>query len=280
MTFNEFIFKLEELTKLPNVTHSIVGYSTMGLPIYNFHLGSFSGKQIFLEGGIHAREYLSSLFLIKEVEYLSTQNIEDGGIYVVPCVNPDGVRLVLSQFEGLPCIKQKDILRLINNNNSNFDLWKANINGVDLNVNFDAWWGRGSQNVFCVAPENFVGYYPDSEREVNNLINVTKQINPSLTISWHTKGEVIYYGFDALAASEINRDRSIAEQFKKLNGYSVIKTTNSVGGYSDWVSLNFRVPAFTIELGGAGVSHPLTEENLELAFEQNKQVPLLALELT
>lgn len=279
MTFNELFNEIESLTKLTNVTFSIIGYSTMGLPIYNFHMGSFSGKQILMEGGIHAREYLSTLFLIKETEFLASQNITDGGIYIIPCANPDGIRLVLSGFEGLTCSKQKDILSLINNGSTNFELWKANINGVDLNVNFDAWWGKGSQNVFCVAPENFVGYYPNSEREVNNLIDVTKKVNPSLTISWHTKGEVIYYGFDALTASEIERDRIIAEQFSNLNGYAVVKTVASVGGYSDWVSLNLRVPAFTIEIGNPNLPHPLTEAELDTVFEQNKQVPLLALEL-
>ncbi len=279
MTFNDLFNDLQNLTKLDNLTFSIIGYSTMGLPIYCFHIGNFTGKQILMEGGIHAREYLSTLFLIKETEYLTTQTIEDGGIYIIPCVNPDGIRLVLSGFEGLTCQKQKDILTLINNGSNNFKLWKANINGVDLNVNFDAWWGKGVQNVFCVAPENFVGYYPNSEREVNNLINVTFEINPSLTISWHTKGEVIYYGFDALTASEITRDRLIAEQFSNLNGYAVIKTSNSVGGYSDWVSLNLRVPAFTIEIGNPNLSHPITVDQLDVVFEQNKQVPLLALEL-
>ena len=278
MTFNELFLQIENLTKLPNVTFSIIGYSTMGLPIYNFHIGSFSGKQIFMEGGIHAREYLSTLFLIKEVEYLSNQQF-DGGIYVVPLVNPDGVRLVLNKFEGLTCNKQKEILKLINNNSDDFSLWKANINGVDLNVNFNAFWGQGKQNVFCVAPENFVGYYANSEREVNNLIDVTFEINPSLTISWHTKGEVIYYGFDSLTQSEMLRDKNIATAISKVNSYAVIKTVGSVGGYSDWVSLNLKVPAFTIELGNSIYPHPLSEERLNEVFNQNKQVPLVALEL-
>lgn len=278
MTFNELFLQIENLTKLPNVTFSIIGYSTMGLPIYNFHIGSFSGKQIFMEGGIHAREYLSTLFLIKDVEYLSNQQF-DGGIYVVPLVNPDGVRLVLNKFDGLTCNKQKEILKLINNNSDDFSLWKANINGVDLNVNFNAFWGQGKQNVFCVAPENFVGYYANSEREVNNLIDVTFEINPSLTISWHTKGEVIYYGFDSLTQSEMLRDKNIATAISKVNGYAVIKTVGSVGGYSDWVSLNLKVPAFTIELGNSSYPHPLSEERLNEVFNQNKQVPLVALEL-
>jgi len=113
MTFNDLFNDLQNLTKLDNLTFSIIGYSTMGLPIYCFHIGNFTGKQILMEGGIHAREYLSTLFLIKETEYLTTQTIEDGGIYIIPCVNPDGIRLVLSGFEGLTCQKQKDILKQI-----------------------------------------------------------------------------------------------------------------------------------------------------------------------
>ena len=93
------------------------------------------------------------------------------------------------------CAKLKENIININNQSNDFNLWKANANAVDLNVNFNALWGGGEQNVFCVAPANFVGYYPDSEREVNTLINLTNSVNPALTLSWHTKGEVIYYGF-------------------------------------------------------------------------------------
>lgn len=278
ISFEELFGRIENLKGLSGVETSVVGYSTLNKPIYAFHLGNYDGPQMIMEGGIHAREYLSTLFLIEETKYLSTMDITNGGIYIIPLVNPDGVMLVLNGANSISCETLKQYLLLLNQGNQNFGLWKANINGVDLNVNFNAYWGQGSQNVFCPSSGNFVGFYPESEREVRALIDFTKKVNPAITISWHTKGEVIYYGFESLSEQSLQRDYEIALKLSAVNGYPVIKTEGSVGGYSDYVSLVYDVPAFTIELGNANIPHPLGEENLLEKFEQNKNVPIVALE--
>lgn len=113
---------------------------------------------------------------------------------------------------------------------------------------------------------------------VNELIAFTNQINPAITISWHTKGEVIFYGFEVLSPEQLSRDYEIALKLSEVNGYTVVKTEKSVAGYSDWVSLTFGVPAYTIEVGDASLQHPIPEEFLLEVFEQNKDVPIVALE--
>lgn len=280
MVIQDIYNSIENLKSLEGIDYLIIGYSTFFRPIYVFHVGTYEGNQMLMEGGIHAREYLSTLFLIEEIKFLHEQFVNgelSGGYYVIPLVNPDGVALVLEGVSSVSCNIQKDILKLINNGSDDFSLWKANGLGVDLNVNFDAEWGKGTQNVFCLRSGNFVGYYPESEREVKILTEFTKQIYPSITISWHTKGEVIYYGFYTLPPKLIARDYQIALKISEVNGYSVLKTEGSVGGFSDWVSLNLEVPAFTIEIGNQNISHPLNEENLSVVFEQNKYVPIVAL---
>ncbi len=280
MTLKELLSKIEELSKIDGVETEVVGLSTFSNPIYAFHVGNKTGKQVLMEGGIHAREYLSTLFLIEETKFLVEQykNGEfDGGFYIVPLVNPDGVGLVLEGLNSVNCLTQREILKLINNGSEDFSLWKASGTGVDLNVNFNAEWGNGVQNVFCPNYQNFVGFYPESEREVNALINFAKSINFDISLSWHTKGEVIYYGFYTLTNEQIERDYNIAVKMADVNGYKVVKTEGSVGGFSDWVSLNYGVPAFTIELGNAMLTHPLGVENLPVVFEKNKFVPTVAL---
>ena len=279
MKINDIYNSIYELINLSNVDSSVIGYSTFNRPIIAFHIGSYDGKQMFMEGGIHAREYLSTLFLIEEIKYLNDLFINNklvGGYYVVPMVNPDGIALVLDGESSVDCEIQREILKLINNGND-FSLWKANGLGVDLNVNFNAEWGKGDQNLFCPSSGNFVGYYPESERENRVLIQYCKNINPNITISWHTKGEIIYYGFYTLSAESLERDLKIATKISKVNGYPVVKTQGSVGGFSDWVSLNLDVPAYTIEIGNANIPHPLGIENLETVFNQNKDVPIVAL---
>ncbi len=278
ISFEELFSKIGNLKDVMGVETSVIGYSTLGKPIYAFHLGNYDGPQMIMEGGIHAREFLSTLFLIEETKYLSTMDITNGGVYIIPLVNPDGVALVLNGASSIPCDNLKQYLLMLNNGNQNFGQWKANINAVDLNVNFNAYWGKGSQNVFCPSSGNFVGFYPESEREVRALIDFTKQVNPAITISWHTKGEVIYYGFESLSEQSLERDYEIGLKLSAVNGYPLVKTEGSVGGYSDYISLVYDVPAFTIELGNANIPHPLGEEYLLEAFEQNKDVPVVALQ--
>lgn len=257
-----------------------IGKSTLGKNILATHVGSFDGTQIIIQGGIHAREYISSLLMVEQARYLHANDlVKEGGIYFVFLTNPDGAEISLDGLNQIPCEITRKYLTLGNNGSNDFSTFKANVNLVDLNTNFDADWGEGGQNVFCPNAENFVGFYPNSEREVQNLINFTQRIKPSLTISYHSKGEVIYYGFEGESEQNIVRDRAIGEQLSSLTGYPLIFTENSTGGYKDWCIKTLQIPAYTIEVGSNSLSHPIGEENLPEIFEQNKDVPLLALNL-
>lgn len=57
---------------------------------------------------------------------------------LVPLVNPDGVDLVLNGSGGMGAVKDK--LERLNDHRPNFNEWKANINGVDLNKQFPSLW--------------------------------------------------------------------------------------------------------------------------------------------
>ena len=190
--------------------------------------------------------------------------------------NPDGAEIVLDGINSVPCDITKQYLALANGG-FNFSKYKANINLVDLNTNFDADWGQGSQNVRCPASEDFIGFYPNSEREVQSLIEFTRQVRPSLTISYHSKGEVIYYGFQGQTDQNIERDKLIGEQLSATTGYPLIFTENSTGGYKDWCIRTLGIPAYTIEVGNESIEHPIGDEYLPEIFEQNKDVPLVAL---
>lgn len=257
-----------------------IGKSTLNKNILATHLGSFDGTQIIIQGGIHSREYISTLLMVEQARYLYVNDlVKDGGIYFVFLTNPDGTEIALDGLQNIPCEITKQYLTLGNDGSNDFSQFKANVNLVDLNTNFDADWGEGGQNVFCPSSENFVGFYPNSEREVQNLITFTQRIKPSLTISYHSKGEVIYYGFTGESEQNIIRDRAIGEQLSALTGYPLIFTENSTGGYKDWCIKNLQIPSYTIEVGSNLLSHPIGEENLPEIFEQNKDVPLLALNL-
>lgn len=279
MTFQELLQRIVDLQN-EGLELFNIGQSTLGKNIIATHVGDYDGTQIIIQGGIHSREYISTLLMVEQAKYIKQNNlIENGGIYFIFLTNPDGAEIVLDGIDNLPCEITKQYLILGNANNLDFSQFKANINLVDLNTNFDVDWGMGSQNTFCPNAQNFIGFYPNSEREVQNLINFTLRIQPALTISYHSKGEVIYYGFTGESEANIIRDRAIGEQLSTLTGYPLIFTENSSGGYKDWCIRNLQIPSYTIEVGNVNLEHPIGEENLPLIFEQNKDVPSLALNL-
>ena len=256
------------------------GKSVLGENILATHVGSYTGTQVLIQGGIHAREYITSILLIEQARYLhNNQLVTDGGIYFIFLSNPDGVKIVLDGIDSVKCPITRQYLTIANNNNPDFSQYKANINLVDLNTNFDANWGTGTQNVLCPAPENFIGFYPNSEREVQNLINFTLKNKPSLTISYHSKGNVIFYGFDGESVKNLERDKKIGEMFSEITGYPLILTENSAGGYKDWCIQTLKIPAYTFEIGNENIPHPIGIDSLPEIYAKNKDIPLIALNL-
>ena len=279
MTYQELINHILQLQE-EGLEIFNVGKSTLGKNILATHIGEYSGTQIIIQAGIHSREWITTLLLVEQARYLhNTQQVTNGGIYFVFLTNPDGIEIALDGIDVVDCEITRNYLISANNGSLDFSTYKANINLVDLNTNFDANWGQGSQNVFCPATENFVGFYPNSEREVQNLINLTLRNKPLMTISYHSKGNVIYYGFEGQSEANIDRDRQIGEVLSGLTGYPLIFTENSTGGYKDWSIEKLTIPAYTIEVGDESLAHPLGIETLPEIYMRNKDVPLTALNL-
>lgn len=268
MKYADYMDRIESLKGVVDLFE--VGYSVLSEPIYAAHVGAYDGRQVIVQCAIHAREYVTSLLGVELTRYYSSKDF-GGGAYFIYNMNPDGVRLVLDGIGSIPCEKQREFLLSVNGS-EDFSMYKANANAVDLNTNFDAKWGGGVSNVRCPAPEGFIGYYPMSEREVDVLAKFTEKILPYATISYHTKGEVIYYGFEGQKESSLARDESIARRLSAVTGYVPILTTGSTGGYKDWCIDRFDMPSFTIEAGPSDARHPIDEKYLSELFEQNKDI--------
>ena len=278
MTYQELVNRILQLQE-EGLEIFNAGKSVLGKNILATHVGSYDGVQILIQGGIHAREYISSLLMIEQArELYLTDAIKEGGIYFVFLTNPDGAEIVLDGIDSVRCPITRDYLISANNGSTDFSQYKANINLVDLNTNFNADWGGGSQNVTCPSTEDFIGFYPESEREVQSLINFTLQTRPLLTISYHSKGNVIFYGFGNQPAENLARDQNIGEALSEATNYPLVFTENSTGGYKDWCIESLTIPAYTIEIGDESLAHPLTEDALPEIYLRNKNVPLIALQ--
>ncbi len=246
-----------------------IGESTFLHNIYAVRVGDPRDARVVFQGGIHAREWITTALVVRLAEHY--KGIAGRGVYFLPCTNPDGVRLALEGADWIDDTSAREYLLSLNGS-SDFALYKANGRGVDLNTNFDADWGKGDTNVRSPASANYIGSYPASERETQALVRFTREVAPRLTLSYHSKGEVVYYGFSGQSAASAARGRAMADRFSQALGYEAIYTTGSAGGYKDWCIRELDIPAFTIEVGHDNLSHPIGLEHLEDIALRNVRV--------
>lgn len=224
----------------------IIGFSGQGRPIYYFGVERTDYPKIIVQASIHAREYITSYLTLNLIKH-TNKVLKSGSVYFIPILNPDGVKIALTENP----------------------LYKANARGVDLNVNFDARWGTGEKNIKQKSSENYIGEYPFSESETRAIRDFTYFIKPDFTISYHAKGEEIYYEFFQ-ENLEKTRDARLAKLIESCTGYAVKSTPNSAGGYKDWCISQLKIPALTIEVGSDDLSHPIGKNHLRKIYKQNK----------
>ena len=267
--YDILIKEIEKLKK--DLPFFYAGKTYLNNNIICFVVGNIKSKnKIILQGAIHAREYITSFLLIKMARFLNNFYF-DACIYILPLVNPDGVFL---SFKKTNQIKNCYVKNIFKNFKINLSLIKCNARGVDLNTNFDALWGNGKSNILNKPNfQNFVGYFKNSEKEVKALESLTEVLKPSLTISYHSKGEVFYWGFNKskkYSKKYLNFEKKCLDVIKKTTKYKPIFTKFSSGGYKDWCIENLKIPSFTLEVGCDGLLHPIKYENLKSIFDKNK----------
>ncbi|MYL32030.1 LysM peptidoglycan-binding domain-containing protein [Pontibacillus yanchengensis] len=252
----------------PFIRQKSIGTSVMGKSIPELRIGRGS-KQVHINASFHANEWITTPIMMKFLnEYLLalTNQTPIRGIPLnpfynqtdlsaVPMVNPDGVNLVL---QGLPEEEPfRSQVSTINNNSMNFDRWKANIHGVDLNNQYPAKWELESERKQqSPSPFNYPGPYPLSEPEAQAVAELTRSRDFTRALAFHTQGEVIYWGYESL---EPPSAEVIVEEFERVSGYRPIRFIDSYAGYKDWYIQEWRRPGYTVELGKGTSPLPLTQ---------------------
>lgn len=252
----------QEFFQSVNTPKQAIGKTAFGREIYAVRCGH--GLPVGIATyAIHGREFITA-----KLAFSHFFTGVFGSVWLLPLVNPDGALLSQIGLSSTPENEWENLLS-INGKNTDFSLWKANGRGVDLNVNFDAEWGKGKSNVFAPAPENYVGKAAFSEMESRALKEFTLAIRPDYTISYHTKGEEIYWYFGQDEKRE-KRDKGLAQVLSKATMYPLKQTFGSVGGYKDWCIQALQIPAFTVEVGEDKWAHPLKDNAFLQIEERNK----------
>lgn len=214
-------------------------------------------------GAVHAREHIT-VELIKKLFFTTKLPFD-----VIPCLNIDGGLLCKYGLDAVP-EDRREYLKIINGSDD-FSLWKANAAAVDINVNFDAGWGTGKQNVKYPSEANYIGPYPESEPETQAAVNVLLGKKYSQVICYHSKGEVIYWGF-----GKNFHHYAEAKAYADKVGYKLSHAKGSAGGLKDKFDLISDGLGLTVEVGDDKYSHPYPEERLpELINKHKESVRLL-----
>lgn len=238
----------------------VIGKSEEGRSLFAFFIGKEEEPIGISQAAIHGREYITALLSLA----LIRRGVKKGGVWVIPLMNPDGALLSEIGLSTASPSRRKEIVTL--NGGCDFSLWKANIDGVDLNVNFDAEWGLGKRNVFLPASENYVGTHPFCAKESLALKNFTEKICPRFSVSWHTKGEEIYWSFRPRLIKY--GDKRLAKILSNEIGCPLKEANGSAGGYKDWCQEKKKIPAFTIEAGSDSLIHPIERGELNALVQK------------
>ena len=238
-----------------------IGRSLFGRTIYAMKVGE--GRPVGLvQCGMHGREFITARLGIEQYRV----GVSKGSCWFIPLVNPDGALLSEVGISTAPSEYRGYLIDI--NGGEDFSLWKANGRGVDLNVNFDAAWGTGVKNIRKPCAENYIGEYPFSEPESLALKVFTEKVKPDYTVSYHTKGEEIYWYFSQSSHTCL-RDLYLGRVISTATGYPLCDAKGSAGGYKDWCIERLGIPAFTVEVGKDALAHPLGETALQDIIEKN-----------
>ncbi len=252
--------------------------------------------KVLLTGGHHANEYITSMLCWELIEgYMEA--VERGGsfggknaaalfenamLYVVPMVNPDGIDLVTGAIT--PDEPEYRAARAIAADYPELPFpsgWKANLRGVDLNLNYPAGWERArqikaSRGYGAPAPRDYPGERPLDQPETSALAAYTCCIRPELVLAYHTQGSVIYHTYDGVSLPCAD---ALARELAAASGYVLepVPPESANAGFKDWFLERFRRPGFTVEAGLG--ENPLPLSQLDEMYARNAPILAAALAL-
>jgi len=265
------------LNAYPFFRSEVLTTTAFGRPVRTLVAGE-GPRQVIFSAAHHANEWITAPLLLKFMEELADAYQKGGKIWgvdartilkyttvhTVPLVDPDGVDLVTGAIPADSEQYRSAALLAENYPNIPFpDGWKANLLGVDLNLQYPAGWLQAreikfSQGYIRPGPRDYVGRAPLSQKESRALAEYTGEVDPALVLAFHTQGQVIYWQFRDY---DVPGARELAEEFARVSGYGLedVPYESSFAGYKDWFIQTFRRPGFTVEVGAGENPLPLSQ---------------------
>ena len=161
-----------------------IGTSVQGRAIYDFAIGNPDAEEsLLVVSTLHAREYICSAVLMKELEYyLENYNGTIGGVKPANTLNKIQIHYtVMANPDGVTVSQTRH------------STWKSNGRGVDLNRNFPAkHFVSGGKK----GAQGYSGKKALSEPESYAVATLTQQLikkqNLQGVVNYHAMGRIIY----------------------------------------------------------------------------------------
>ena len=262
-----------------------IGKTTEGRDMTAFTLGK-GDKNIILCGAMHAREYISSVFLMYMADtyalaytnnesrdgYNFREALDSVKFIIVPMVNPDGINLVQNGYEST---KNPDYIRSLPTNEYGYRGWKATANGVDLNNNFDVlWYSKGGSPSFG----GYSGAYAASEPETRAMQDLINNTNFEIFASFHSQGQVIYWMDPNCNQDLIGKFNPYIDRICSETGFEKMPSDGDYGysGYmTDYVRYYKEKMAMTIELCPYTGDYPYPESDFDTVAYPVRNIGLI-----
>ncbi len=267
-------------SRYPWVESQILTWTAHGREVELLKMGQ-GGRKVLLTAAHHANESISGLLLWRMVEDYCRGIVQDGELcgfscrglfkrstlYAVPVINPDGCDLVA----GLVTEEERQNAEKLAESQPTVPFpqgWKANLRGVDLNLNYPARWETAkAMKAKQPGPRDFPGFSPLDQEETAALAELARQIQPDVIAAWHTQGRELYAdGNDRLFGL-----------LEKCSGYrwTEVPEESANGGFRDWFWQEFHRFGVTIEAGYG--ENPLPLSDLPKMYEENLPIFVLLL---
>lgn len=259
---------LELKKRYPFLEIGSAGSSVIGRNLYYIRLGR-GKRQIFINCTHHADEWITTVLAMKFIEdflkaYATGVRMGScepakvwsrSSVYIMPMVNPDGVELVIN---GISC-NDPYYSRVIqyNRGSADFSGWGANINGVDLNHNYDADWEitkkrEAKYHINGPSRRRYSGPGPESEPEAKAVVSFARSHDFKLTLSYHAGRGQILWTFNSHKPSG---SEHIGEMLKAASGYFLAEPGSfmSNSGFKDWFIKEYERPSFVVEVSSSSL---------------------------
>ncbi len=283
------------MARYPFIKSESLGKSVMGKDITSLCAGN-GKKELFINAGFHANEWLNIPVVLKFFEeYLKAVSrrrllwgedavgiYENTRLHLVPLVNPDGLDLVTGALKNGTYFENAQKI------SSQYpavpfpDGWKANINGVDLNLQYPAEWEKARMIKFAAgftgpSPIEYVGTAPLTEPEARAVYKYTKENDFRMILAYHSQGSIIYWKYLDYLPPDSER---IGRVLSEASGYplEITPPDSSYAGYKDWFIGTYNRPGYTIETGIG--TNPLPISQVDKIYNENRLLLLNALKET